>query len=227
MKVPALLPLALLCLIAVPPMAGATSVPFVSSGISDNDTGVTFDGLIDYDETTGVLQITLNNTSPLNSSATGLAFNIAGSGDVTVAYDGTDNPATAGVLENEFTLESALGFAPFGEFEYGLSSNNSGSNNAQGVNAGETGVFTFNLSGPDAGELTALSFISALSTLPPGDQPSLFGVRFQSVGDDFQGSDRATAVPVGTPIPLPPGAWAGLASLGAMAVVHLRRRLAV
>ena len=224
MKAVALAPLALLCLIA--PLASASSVPFVSSGISDNNTGVTFDGLIDYDETSGVLQITLNNTSPLNSSATGLAFNIDGSGDVTVAYDGTDNPATAGVLENEFSLESAFGFAPFGEFEYGLSSGNTGDNNAQGVNPGETGVFTFNLSGPDAGDLTALSFISALSTLPPGDQPSLFGVRFQSVGDDFEGSDRATAVPGGTPIPLPPGAWAGLATLGAMAIGQLRRKLA-
>ena len=223
MKAAALVALALVCLIAPPSLA--SSVPFTSSGISGNDTGVTFDGLIDYDEATGVLQITLNNTSPLNSSATGLAFNIAGSPDVTVAYDDTDNAATAGVAEDAFALETALGFAPFGEFEYGLSSQNSGSNNAQGVNPGESGTFTFNLSGPDIGDLNALSFISALSTIPPGTQPSLFGLRFQSVGDDFQGSDRATAVPGGTPIPLPPGAWVGLASLGGMAVAHLRRKL--
>jgi hypothetical protein len=220
MKAPALVPLALLSFIA--PLALASSVPIVSSGISDNNTGVTFDGLIDYDEATGVLTITLNNTSPLNSSATGLAFNIAGTPDVTVAYDDTDNPATAGVLENEFTLESPLNFAPFGEFEYGLSSGNVAPNNSQGVNPGETGIFTFALSGPDTAALSALSFISALSTLPPGDQPSLFGVRFQSVGENFEGSDRAT----GVPIPLPPGAWAGLATLGAMALVQLRRKLA-
>jgi len=219
----ALVALSLLCLIT--PMAPASSAPFVSSGISGENTGVTFDGLIDYDESTGVLQITLNNTSPLNSSATGLAFNIAGSPDVTVAYDATDNPTTAGVLESAFSLEAALGFAPFGEFEYGLSSNNSGQNNAQGVNPGETGIFTFDLDGPDIGDLSALSFISALSTIPPGTQPSLFGVRFQSVGDDFEGSDRATAVPGGTPVPLPPGAWVGLASLAGMALVHVRRRV--
>ena len=223
MKAAALVALALVCLTA--PLARVSSVPFTSSGISDNDTGVTFDGLIDYNEATGVLTITLNNTSPLNSSATGLAFNIAGSPNVSVAYDDTDNPATAGVLESAFSLETALKFAPFGEFEYGLSSNNSGSNNAQGVNPGETGIFTFNLSGPDAGDLSALTFISALSTLPPGDSPSLFGLRFQSVGDNFQGSDRATAVPGGTMIPLPPGAWAGLASLGGMALVHFRRKI--
>ena len=216
---------ALVALSLLTPMAVASSVPFVSSGISGNDTGVTFDGLIDYDENTGVLQITLNNTSPLNASATGLAFNIAGSPDVNVAYDATDNGSTAGVDESAFSLETALGFSPFGEFEYGLSSQNSGSNNAQGVNPGETGIFTFNLTGDDIGSLNALSFISALSTIPPGTQPSLFGIRFQSVGDDFQDSDRATAVPGGTPIPLPPGAWLGIASLGGMALTHFRRKL--
>lgn len=181
----------------------ATSVSADVVNISSLGFGIeglgSFSGSIGY--ASNVLTISLTNdlASAAGGKITGLVFNI-------------DGNATASLASTTYASFADLGTspsaAPFGTFEAGAAMGGSwlggGSPNA-GIARGATGVFTFNVTGADAGSLTASSFI--------GGSGVNFAVRFR--GFEGGGSDKTA----GHVVPAP----ASLALLG-LAAVGIRRR---
>lgn len=148
-------------------------------------------GTLQYEASTGVLTVWLTNMSdPANGGyLTGFLFNI----------DSNDPNATA-------TLTSAshpfLGIthqvgSPFGRFTAGAALGGNWAGSAppsQGIAAGHTGVFVFEVSAFDASDLEAESFIR-------GDAAHNFVVRFRGFKDG--GSDKVPVVVIPTPATLP------------------------
>lgn len=186
--------------------AATTSVPIIT-GTCLEDTGVTFSGDVTYNSDTQVLQISLTNTSGFQSVITGFFFDITG--DSTATFTDVNDPATTGVDESAFEEDTSL--PPFGDFDAGVSLADLSMQQVKGIDEGETGVFTFNISGTGADTLEAADF---------GFNEGQFAVRYQSVGLDAEGSDKCTAVI----IPLPPAVWSALATAGFAGVFGIRRR---
>ena len=183
-----------------------------------------FTGVIMYDDTAKHLKISLTNTSaPANGGfITGLVFNILG--DASATYQPIGGDTFQGV-----TNESA---APFGTFEFGAAIGGNfqgGGNPNTGVAAGDTRIFEFNVTGPDAGSLVASDFFSEYSSSDvaslsrkkkPSSDPQLFAVRFK--GFQNGGSDKVPGT--STVVPTPSASLAGLVGLGAMGLWRRRRR---
>jgi hypothetical protein len=217
---------------AHPAAAGVTSINF-QSGASLEDTGVTFAGSMSYDDVGRLLTVDLANTSSFQSVITGFCFNVAG--DATADYNASDDAGTAGVDESAFANDFSL--PPFGAFDAGVFLQNLSKQQVRGIDEGESGRFTFDLSGIGAASLTAGDFFSDVNT--GGGLSGAFAVRFQSVGSKGQLSDKVMGVlvddgdngggdnggPPPTPVPLPPGAWAGLLTMGVAGVAQLRGRM--
>jgi hypothetical protein len=203
--------------------ASVTSVNFESSESIEN-TGVTCDGSVSYDDTANLLTLTLSNTSGFQSVITGFYFNI--SGDASATYDATNDPATSGVDESAFAFETAL--PPFGSFDAGAKLQNLSQQQVRGIDEGETGSFTFNISGADADLLKAINFLTDINS--GGGLTGALAVRYQSVGPNAQLSDKVIGVSVGGEeppphaIPLPPAVGAALVSMAIPALGSLRRR---
>ena len=200
--------------VAQPASAGVTQLSF-QSGDSIENTGVTFDGTLSYDDAAKLLTVNLSNTSSFQSVITGFYFNVAG--NATIDYNVTDDAGTAGVLESAFDNDNTL--SPFGTFDGGVFLQDLSMQQVKGIDEGETGIFTFDIDGPDAGSLTAGSFFS--ETNDGGGLESPFFVRYQSVGDRAADSDKVGAVAV----PLPPAAWAALLTMGVAGMTRLRKRV--
>ena len=200
--------------------AGVTSLGFASTD-SLEDTGVTFSGTLTYDDVAQLVTVELSNTSSFQSVITGFYFNI--DGNASASYNAADN-GTSGVLESAFAFSNSL--APFGTFDAGAVLTNLSQQQVRGIDEGETGIFTFSLSGDDAGSLSATSFLSQANS--GGGISGPFAVRYQSVGDNAALSDKLVGVgDAGDPpvvVPLPPAAWAALATMGFGGLAKFRRR---
>ena len=205
--------------------AGVTSINFESAA-SIEDTGVTFAGSMSYDDVAHLLTVNLQNTSSFQSVITGFYFNVAG--DATADYNVAD-ASTVGVDEGSFANDYTL--QPFGTWDAGVFLQNLSKQQVRGIDEGETGLFTFDLSGPDADALRAIDFITDANS--GGGLSGALAVRFQSVGRNGALSDKVLGVVIGddnggpppTPVPLPPGAWAGLITMGVAGFTQLRSRM--
>jgi len=207
--------------VAAPMQAGITTTSFESTDALEN-TGVTFDGTVKYDDVLKLLTIDLRNTSGFQSVITGFYFNIAGNAIAT--YNVVDAP-TVGVNEGSFAAATSL--APFGTFDSGVTLQNLSQQQVRGIDEGETGTFTFNLSGADAGTLTSIDFLT--DTNSGGGLTGAFAVRYQSVGLNAELSDKVFGAAIGgggqpPVVPLPPAAWMGLVTMGMIGLRQLRQR---
>lgn len=205
--------------------AGVTSVNF-KSGASIEETGVSFEGSLSYDDMTRLLTVDLANTSSFQSVITSFFFNVAG--DATADYNAVDDAGTSGVVESAFANSYTL--SPFGTFDAGVFLQNLSQQQVRGIDEGEAGRFTFDVTGADADSLAALDFFT--DELGGGGLSGAFAVRFQSVGPNGTMSDKVLGLllddetpPPPTAIPLPPAAWAGLLTMGVAGLGHLRARL--
>jgi MYXO-CTERM domain-containing protein len=158
-----------------------------------------YTGTITYD-TAGLLEIMLENTSPAANGGyiTGFVFDV--DADVDLSLSLTPDPAPFQFVQNESG-------SPFGTFDFGAALGGNflgGGNPTGGIAVGDSRMFVFNVSGSDAGLITASDFVD-----------SGFLVRFRGFEDG--GSDK---VP-GTVVPTPAAALAGIAMLG---MLGLRRR---
>jgi hypothetical protein len=157
---------------------------------------------------------------------------------------------TVGVDEASFGTDTSL--PPFGTWDAGVKLTNLSQQQVRGIDEGETGTFTFNLLGADAGTLNALSFFTNKNS--GGGLTGAFAVRYQSVGANANQSDKVMGMGVNfvdvprdpgddTPpggggggggdnnpppqaVPLPPAVWAALATMGMGGLNALRRRKA-
>ena len=203
--------------------AGAATQAVVTSTGSENATGVTFSATLNYDEAIQQLTVDLTNTSGFQSVITGFLFNI--NGDASATYSAVDDGGTAGVDESAFAEDTSFS-GPFGTFEEGIFLQDLSVEQVKGIDEGETGSFVFNVSGTDASTLVALDFASEISD-GAGDNDAVFLVRYQSVGENAEDSDRAFGEPGETPvIPLPAGVWGGLATLSGLGFFSRFRRKA-
>ena len=205
--------------------AGADTVVSIFGTESQENTGVGFTGSIAYDSAAKDVTVTLTNTSSLESVLTGFVFNI--DADVTASYDAANDASTAGVDEGAWAFETSntVGQSvtgPFGVWDAGAALLVLSQQQIRGVNTGETGIFRFLLSGPEAGLLTTESFTTKFNTAD--GLSSFFLARFQSVGGED--SDRMVAGVENPPqaVPLPAAAWGGLALIGGLGAARRFRR---
>jgi hypothetical protein len=170
------------------------------------------------DDTTATFTVTIDNTtaSPVPGGAlTAFAFNLPWY--VTAVTVGSSSFSDNNLYLNVNTPGA------FGTFDVGLSTGNGswqGGTVAEGVAAGATGTFTFNLTGNftgiTSGQLTA-AFYGSLSTIGPNDTAGIFAARFQGL----PGSDTQISTAV---VPEPSSIAMAALGLGALGVYARRRR---
>lgn len=157
-------------------------------------------------ETTGTLSISLTNTSEhAGGRITGFLLRIPDP----AAMAALSGPSQTHPL---FLDTGAADAPPFGSFDAGAALGGDwlgGGSPAGGISIGETGVFEFTVTGPDAGSRSTSGFITE-------GEPFSLVVRFR--GFDNGGSDKVPAVAMIVP---GPGA---AALLGLAAAVATRRR---
>jgi hypothetical protein len=181
-------------------VASADVVQISSNGFGQEGLGA-FTGWVSYSP--GLLTISLTNdaSTAAGGKITGVAFNIDGNASATLVN--ATHPAFAGLGTN-------ISAPPLGTFDAGAAMGGSwtggGSPNA-GITVGSTGEFEFSVSGPDAGSLTAASFVQAFPDVS-------FVVRFRGFANG--GSDKTP----GYQIPAP----AALSLLGVAGLLFPRRR---
>lgn len=174
-------------------------IQIVSDSASSTENLGAFTGSVDYafDEIAGIgtLTISLTNTSDPDNGGyiTGFVFNIDAANVVADLISGTHaflNAPNQNAMPfgNPFTAGAALGANPqaqSGNFQ-------GGGNPTRGIAVGDTGTFTFAVTGAAASTLTPMSFVS-------GSYAHNFIVRFRGFNDD--GSDKTPAIPVSIPAP--------------------------
>ena len=207
--------------------AGVSTVNF-TTGDSIEQTGVTFTGSLAYDDSANTLTVNLSNTSAFQSVITGFFFN--NSGNAAASYTAVDNAGTIGVSEGSFG--SATSLSPFGTWDAGAFLQDFSQQQVHGIDEGETGSFTFNITGADKDVLGAMDFFTGTNS--GGGLTGAFAVRYQSVGPNSALSDKVMgllidggeeAPPPPAEIPLPPAAWAALATMGVTGLGSLRSRM--
>lgn len=181
--------------------AGTITSVNIISGVGNAGLG-SYTGSITYDND-GLLTISLTNTTDpgIGGFITGFLFNINGNATATLS------PSPQHFFQNTGSENGA----PYGTFEAGaaLGGNFLGGGNPNfGIGVGNTGTFTFNVTGSDKSSLTAQDFITQISS--QGDKEAAFLVRFKGMANN--GSDKVPGVMV----PLPSAAAAGLTLLGAL-----------
>lgn len=205
--------------------AAVTTTNFQSTASLEN-TGVTFNGSVTYDDVAKLLTFNLKNTSSFQSVITGFYFNIAG--DAVASYNAVNNVTSVGVDEAAFADNNSL--SPFGTFDAGVALTNLSQQQVRGIDEGETGIFTFDVSGLEAGSLSSIDFLTDKNS--GGGISGALAVRYQSVGENAELSDKVFggAVGGGNPnnppaVPLPPAAWMGLITLGMIGYKMRQKKL--
>jgi hypothetical protein len=175
-----------------------------------------FTGNISYNDTnstTAQLIISLTNTSAPANGGFLTAFVFNNPGDLITGVSLSDPNFKATLANN------TINGAPFGQFDIAASLAGNpkseftdGGNPSSGIGVGDSGTFTFNLSGTRLDTLTAASFVADLSSGPgDGSGDQFFVARFRGFLNG--GSDKVPGSPGnpnggGNPPP-PPGGGGG------------------
>ncbi len=208
--------------------SSAAPVTFAGNGFLGD-----FTGSLDYNSTTHTITVTLTNASSTlpGGMITGFAFNLPNQpGNVTgVTYTAQGPHGTLFSLLGGPSFSNSVNVAPYGDADIGAALDGDwlgGGNPNQGLAIGQTGTYTFQLTG-NATYLNALTAQAIFDTQTNGGgEAANFLVRFR--GFDNGGSDKVPAVEGdtippesgGSPeIPEPAtiavlGAMAGLGALG-------------
>ena len=153
---------------ASPALAGTTTVQFESNANTTKRKLGSFTGSAAYDDATGLLTVTLNNTSAADRGGhlTGVVFNIAGT-TTTARYVDGDDAASRGdedAFDNARSRKGLIKAKPLGTYDGGAAINGkfgSASRRAAagGVSAGSSRTFVFDVDNAAAGT-TAADFFS-------------------------------------------------------------------
>ncbi|WP_337173913.1 hypothetical protein [Paludisphaera sp.] len=197
--------------------------------ITHGTQGVAYDASYEAvisDDTHATLTITVKNTTPdpPDGVLTAIAFNSPGDVVSSIVLDSSSFGQNT-VFE---PVNSTPG--PYGTFDYGLSTGNGswqGGSPNQGLDAGDIGVFVFNLQGSFSGLTDATltqKFYESFSI--GGDPNAIFAARFQRV--DGSGSSVGASLEIHNAVPEPSSVvMVGMASLaGLVEYVRNRRRSA-
>lgn len=191
-------------------MAAADTVQFVSDPSTTTNstwTGVSLSGSVSYqfdtNTSTGTAVFTMTNTT--NASIGG--FFTAFVFDIDDSFSNFSVP-TLNPSDPDFSLIGTTTlneFGPFGTTAFdagaGIGGQFQGGGSPQdGIGIGQTGTFTFTVTGGDAGSLSAMSFL--------GDNGDGIALRFRGLTGG--GSDKLLV----TVVPLPPAVFGAGAMLG-------------
>jgi hypothetical protein len=191
----------------------AGMIPIIPGTPNEVSPEATFEGWISYDNVSK-FTVSLTNTSPIDNGGyiTGFVFNIDGNATATL------NPNPTGSFQNLLSP----GAPPYGSFDAGAALGgdwSGGGSPLAGIGVGQTMVFEFDITGPDASSLSVENFLSRLSQGQGGNgKTEAFVVRFRGFEDG--GSNMVPAIP----IPLPPAASAGLGTMGMIGGLGYLRR---
>ena len=208
-------------------LASAAAAAPIVSGDSESGLG-TFSGELTYSassSTSGLLTIELTNTSPAANGGyiTALAFNNPA---------GAISMVTLSSAPANFSLlafgDGTVNGSPYGRFDIGASTGgsfNAGGNPNRGLDVGETGVFTFALTGTGLDALGEADFFSELSDgTGAGQGYQALIVRFRGFEDG--GSDKVVGNPGEPPVDVPEPGALGLLGLGMLALAMRRKAFA-
>jgi hypothetical protein len=201
-------------------VAGAPArAGLITSGTSLSGLG-SFSGSISYTDinaTSATLTVSLTNTSSpkVGGFLTSFIFNNPGN-DITGAKltSGPANFSLFGASEKkgQTSYQDLISGNPFGSFDLGVTTDSKPKNNSGfegggkpslGLGVGQTGVFTFTLTGHDLDTLTDASFGDAFST-GGGEGSAFFLARFRGFlngGSDKVTGKTGTITPNVTPEP--------------------------
>lgn len=229
------------------PAADVSAIP-ITSGYSTEGLG-SFEADFVYTAAesgeTATITISITNTSSASNGGymTGIVFNNPAS--LLDGVSSVDFPASQwqllpseDLMNDEILADDTVSGQPFGYFDLGVALGGNflgGASPDLGLAVDETGVFTFNLTGTNLDDLTALDFVNELST---GSEGQFFLARFR--GFDDGGSDKVGGVyeaqpgggggtepPDGGPMPpaAPEPTTALFMAVGLLASGSLRRKL--
>jgi hypothetical protein len=162
--------------------------------------------------TSAVITISLTNTSvsPTAGYITGLAFNNPGTnalGNITGASLTTSFVPALGqnfALIGGPTFSNSISASPFGNFDIGAAVGGDwlgGGNPTVGINQGQSGTFTFTVTGAHLNNLTAANLLAAMSTGAPNPVAG-FAIRLRGIDGSYK--DLAGYVTPNPPPPPPP-----------------------
>ena len=206
--------------------AGTTTVEIQSNPSTTKRKLGSYSGTASYDDATGLLTVTLNNTSAADKGGrlTGVAFNMAGTTTKARYVDGdnTTTPVDEDAFDDARNKKGVVKAKPFGNYDGGAALNGkwgkgSAKAAAAGVAAGGSQTFVFDIDNAGAG-MTASDFFTGNS----GIDAAFRGKKADKVGglvtpvtpsepvvpgpvidlpDDDGGSEGGVIAP---PIPIPP-----------------------
>jgi hypothetical protein len=137
-----------------------------------------------------------------------------------VYFNASDNVAglTLTSPTSGWSLQTNKSADGFGQFDFALIGDNGIPKiGLQTILAGDSQVFTFDITPANGATVTDMDFVLNLSSIPPGGTPSLAAAKFiRGPADDSA---------FGAVIPLPPAATAGLVLMGAALLWSRRRAL--
>ena len=189
--------------------------------------------------TSAVITVQITNVSPLANGGylTGLAFNDPGKtskGDISGVTKFT--PSYSPAAGQAFTLiggpsfSNTISTSPYGSFDIGAAVGGDwlgGGKPSDGLAVGQTGTFTFVVSGTGLSNLTAANLLAALST----NGTAGFAVRFRGFTDGSSDKDIAGVVTPPPPpppppkgVPAPPGVILAGMGFGCLLLGRLRLR---
>ena len=128
-----------------------TSTANIQSDTSIHNLG-SFTGAVTYDNVAKTLTFNLDNTSA--GKLTGFAFDITG--DNTATFDKVKGSA----WKDDRNHKGVVIAKPYGNYEGGASLHGRFGANGNGIAAGATKSFVFNVTGPTAATLTAADFVT-------------------------------------------------------------------
>lgn len=185
----------------------SAAVPANAAPIAGNGNLGDFTGDFSYNAATHTISVSLTNaaTTLPGGLITGFAFNLPQQpGAITgVTYNATGPNGTTFSLLGGATFNNSVPVSPYGDADIGAALGGSwlggGSPNA-GVAIGQTGTWTFLLTGNNA-ILDTLTTQQIYDTLTTGGGGGQYGFLVRFKGFDNGGSDKVPGGPVGDPDP--------------------------